>query len=524
MATSKRNMKGDDQEPVAHDGPKPIYTVEFSKEEIAGEERRPKRKVAVMIGYCGSGYSGLQVMHNVKTIESEIFGAFVAAGAISKANADEPKKVQLVRCARTDKGVHAAGNVLSLKLIIEDENIVQKINDHLPEQIRVWGIEQTVNSFSSYQQCDSRIYEYLIPTHCFLPPHPQTFLGKKLDEFAEEAADVENYRARQEDIKDFWAETEEKYIRPVLEGMDPELRERVVQSIFSGTETDSKDGKIVVDPDNSTGEQNPSSTEGTEIVTGGQEPSNKPATHSSLESDIKSVKAAYLQAKLAYRIGPHRLARVKSAFNNYVGTKRYHNYTIRKQFNDPSCKRHIKSFAVHGEPFLIGDLEWLSLKVHGQSFMMHQIRKMVSMATMIVRCGAHEDRMQESFESPKWTIPRAPALGLLLERPIFDAYNKYGRHKGANGRNEIEFDKHQKEIDAFKQKEIYERMWKDEAEQQVFANLFGGLDSMRSPQLLWASSLGIKAVGRNIDGAVNIDNALEEEEEGQQPDAGDEEG
>ena len=44
-----------------------------------------------------------------------------------------------MRAARTDKGVHAAGQVISLKMITEDPNIVEKINSHLPEQIRIWG-------------------------------------------------------------------------------------------------------------------------------------------------------------------------------------------------------------------------------------------------------------------------------------------------------------------------------------------------------------------------------------------------
>jgi tRNA pseudouridine38-40 synthase len=33
----------------------------FSKEEIEAEERRPKRKVAVMLGYSGTGYKGMQM-------------------------------------------------------------------------------------------------------------------------------------------------------------------------------------------------------------------------------------------------------------------------------------------------------------------------------------------------------------------------------------------------------------------------------------------------------------------------------
>jgi len=39
----------------------PIYATKFSQEEIAAQERRPKRKVAVMVGYSGSGYKGLQL-------------------------------------------------------------------------------------------------------------------------------------------------------------------------------------------------------------------------------------------------------------------------------------------------------------------------------------------------------------------------------------------------------------------------------------------------------------------------------
>ncbi|KAG5952072.1 tRNA pseudouridine synthase 1 [Claviceps cyperi] len=99
-----------------------------------------------MIGYSGTGYKGMQVNGDEPMIERDFFRAFIDAKAISKANADDPRKSSLARCARTDEGVHAAGNVISLKLIIEDEDIVDRINAHLPEQIRVWGIQRTIAS------------------------------------------------------------------------------------------------------------------------------------------------------------------------------------------------------------------------------------------------------------------------------------------------------------------------------------------------------------------------------------------
>lgn len=57
------------------------------------EERRPKKKVAVLIGYCGTGYRGMQLNPPQKSIEGDLFEAFIQAGAISKANSDDPKKV-----------------------------------------------------------------------------------------------------------------------------------------------------------------------------------------------------------------------------------------------------------------------------------------------------------------------------------------------------------------------------------------------------------------------------------------------
>jgi tRNA pseudouridine38-40 synthase len=39
----------------------PIYATQFSKEDIENEQRRPKKKVAVLLGYSGTGYKGMQL-------------------------------------------------------------------------------------------------------------------------------------------------------------------------------------------------------------------------------------------------------------------------------------------------------------------------------------------------------------------------------------------------------------------------------------------------------------------------------
>ena len=55
-------------------------------------------------------------------------------------------QVHWQRAARTDKGVSAVGQVVSLKMVTEPEGIVDRINDHLPTQLRVrqpWSMTLT---------------------------------------------------------------------------------------------------------------------------------------------------------------------------------------------------------------------------------------------------------------------------------------------------------------------------------------------------------------------------------------------
>ncbi|CAM1505155.1 Fc.00g107920.m01.CDS01 [Cosmosporella sp. VM-42] len=499
----KLNKNGDSTEADSSNNP-------FSKEEIAAEERRPKRKVAVLIGYAGTGYKGMQVNLNEKTIEADLFKAFVAAGAISKANADDPKKSSLVRCARTDKGVHAAGNMISLKLIIEDEDVVEKINEALPEQIRVWGIERTNNAFSCYQTCDSRWYEYLMPSYCLIPPHPDTFLGKKLVELAKEHGVEDELNAKMADLKDFWTDVEEKEIKPILARLEPDVKAAVMERMHAieeeekeptkAQETNSEEQPKAEDQEMT--DSGPAATTD-EVVEGvaeadGQQPEVTLESHQPKHRDLgpvdfalRDIKAAYVAAKRRYRITPERLQRLQDALDKYQGTRNFHNYTVQKNFFDPSAKRHIKSFVVNPKPIIIGNTEWLSLKVHGQSFMMHQIRKMVGLASLIVRCGTPLERMDESYQNQKMAIPKAPGLGLLLERPVFDNYNR--KAKDSLGRSALDFSKYEELIQAFKDKEIYTRIFSVEAKDNSFHMFFNQIDQFKTNHFLWLTAGGMKA-------------------------------
>lgn len=62
-------------------------------------------------------------------------------------------QVGLARAARTDAGVHAAGNVISIKMITiipGVRDIVARINEELPPEIRLWSFQRTQNSFNAH--------------------------------------------------------------------------------------------------------------------------------------------------------------------------------------------------------------------------------------------------------------------------------------------------------------------------------------------------------------------------------------
>lgn len=373
-----------------------------------------------MIGYCGTGYNGLQVQNlpGVRTIENDIFQAFIKAGAVSPENADDLKKNGFMRAARTDKGVHAAGNVLSCKLIIEDDDILEKINSYLPDQVRVWGIERTNKSFDCRKMCSSRIYEYLLPTYSFLPPKRTTFLAEQLAK--EKALKPEFYKEDVEGEK-WWEETFK-------------LQEEIKQNndVEEGEDKEEKINKLLRKLEN--------------------------------------------ERRRNYKISQEKLESFRSALKSYEGSHNFHNYTVGKSFKDSSSRRYMK-FTTASDPFVINGTEWVSIKIHGQSFMLHQIRKMIAMAAYIVRTGCPETRIAETFSSTKINIPKAPALGLLLENPVYEGYNPMLEKFGYN---KIDFTKYSKEMDEFKMKYIYDKIYDEELKDNSFYGFFGFVDNLKT--------------------------------------------
>jgi len=67
---------------------------------------------------------------------------------------------------------------------------------------------------------------------------------------------------------------------------------------------------------------------------------------------------------------------------------------------------------------------WVKLEVFGQSFILHQIRKMVGTAVAIFRGAAPEDAIASALSrEADVATPMAPELGLFLAETVYSHYN-----------------------------------------------------------------------------------------------------
>lgn len=251
------------------------------------------------------------------------------------------KKMSFQRCARTDKGVSAAGQVVSLKVRLIDD-IIEKINEHLPPQIKVLGLKRVTQGFNSKNNCDARTYSYMLPTVAFSPKDYDT-------------------------------------------------------------------GNIA-----------------------------------------------------AFRLEPETLQKVNRLFALYKGTHNFHNFTSQKAPSDPSARRYITEMSC-GEPFIRRNYEFAVITVRGQSFMLHQIRKMIGLVIAVVKGYAKEEVMERSWGQEKVDVPKAPGLGLILERVHFDRYNK--RFGGDGLHEKLEWDREEEATKAFKEAHIYPTIIETECEE-----------------------------------------------------------
>jgi len=116
-------------------------------------------KIALKIAYLGCDYYGFARQPDLPTVEGELIKALTRSEII-----DNPSDAGYSIAGRTDRGVHALGNVISFRT--ESMINVNQINDCLPASIKVLAQTSVHHGFKP-RFARQRHYRYLMPKNPF---------------------------------------------------------------------------------------------------------------------------------------------------------------------------------------------------------------------------------------------------------------------------------------------------------------------------------------------------------------------
>ncbi|KAL5207832.1 hypothetical protein ABZP36_032267 [Zizania latifolia] len=514
-----------------------------------GQPRAPRykrRKVAILLGYCGAGYQGMQKNPGARTIEGDLEEALYQAGAVPEADRAAPRRYDWARSARTDKGVSAAAQVVSGRFYVDPPGFTDRLNGQLAPQIRAFGYVRVTNSFNAKKFCDRRRYVYLLPVFALDPSaHPDreavmasvgsgTELAKCV-ECSERGRKVPGVMGREGKVPD--PVTEEKLIDASSEEIalgsngdancDPtssvghtsacpgevELRsnEKIDLSIPSN-ETKSQIADVGSNGAEKCGVEPSGGTFCSEAV-----PSINETVCSNLNSDSVDVAPSFVsekehkidavvtedekgQAMYVEKSNGEEMPsafsytdKVKERFNRilkyYVGTHNFHNFTTRTKAEDPAAKRYIISFSADRVVALDG-IDFIRCEVIGQSFMLHQIRKMVGLAVAVMRNCAPESIYDVAFRKDvNLNVPTAPEVGLYLDECMFTSYNK----KWKDSHEAVSMEPYSEEAEEFKIKYIFPHIAAMEHKEGAVALWLHSLNSRNYPDFRYMNTVGTEA-------------------------------
>ena len=357
------------------------------KEEIQKKPEKiklPKRKYAIIHGYFGQNYSGNTKNPGVPTVEEELEKALYKEKFISECNFGKLTKISWMRASRTDKGVSAIMNVVSVKLHkypdINELDMKDKLNLILPKDIRIFRIIEVSDHFDSKDNNNNREYHYILPT----------FLLEPIKEEKKEEKDENN-------IND---------------------------------DNDQKEEEIKIPDD--------------------------------------------YKANYDYRLSEDDIKKLKEICKEYLGTKKYHNYTRKVGFSNMSSQRHI--IEMNCDDIIdFGVFQGIKFKIVGQSFLYNQIRKMIGMIIDCMRNKKDMTYFKNSFLSNKYDIPKAPGEGLYLR---YIDYSNYNDRKINKKNNIFLTDDDEKEMEVFREQLVL-KIKDIELNQKVFTSWLWKLDNKR---------------------------------------------